>query len=194
MRRHAGLAVALVLQLLGAAGALVISTRTWQTIITPRPAPLPHDVLAVSGRTVDSAATALALVALAGAVAVLATRGLPRRIVGAVVAAAGVVLIWRSIAASAGISVRRARALVAERHPTVDAAAVIPRVVVHAGWPWQSAACGLIVALAGAVIAWHGHQWQVMSSRYERRPAGASEQAKATRLWSELDRGEDPTR
>jgi uncharacterized membrane protein (TIGR02234 family) len=70
---------ALVLDLVGSAGALLIAARSWQHVVTPRPAPLGRDVLALSGRTVDSAPTALALVALAGVVAVIATRGSLRR-------------------------------------------------------------------------------------------------------------------
>src|SRR5579875_3882920 len=100
MRRLAPFALALLLDLVGAGGALLLATRDWQTITTPRPSPLHADVLHITGRTVDTAPTALALVALAGVVAVLATRGIVRRVVGVVLALAGVGLVWRAIASS----------------------------------------------------------------------------------------------
>ncbi len=196
MRRYAELSVALALEVLGAGGALLVATRTWQTVITPRPAPLHDDVLLLSGRDVDTASTALALVALAGVVAVLATRGLVRRLVGVVVLLSGVGLVWRCVEAASAVSTRRARVLVTDHHPTVDASAMIPRVTVHTGWVALGAACGVLVVVAGALIAWRGHRWPAMSARYERRPAQPerSAQARASSLWNELDRGEDPTR
>jgi uncharacterized membrane protein (TIGR02234 family) len=133
---------------------------------------------------------------LAGVVAVLATRGLVRRIVGVVVLLSGAGLVWRSIVAATAVSTRRARVLVTGHHPTVDASAVTPTVTVHTGWVILGAVCGLLVVIAGALIAWHGHRWPSMSARYDRRPAQPerSAQARATSLWTELDRGEDPTR
>lgn len=195
--RRAGLvyAGALLLDLVGAAGALLICFRTWQTVRTARPAPLRSDVLALDGRTVDAAPLALALVALAGIVAVLATRGIARRVVGAVLALAGAGLVWRALASSAAVSTQRARTLVTGRHRTVDAGAAVPRVEVHGVWPLLTVVCGVLVLLCGALVAWRGHRWQVMSARYEAPPERDAATAKATgSLWTALDRGDDPTR
>lgn len=195
MRRYGAFALALLMDLVGAGVALLMATRTWQTITTPRPAPLHDDVLSVSGRTVDSAPTALALVALAGVVAVLATRGVLRRAVGAVLVVTGGALVWRAITSFGAVSTQRARALVRDHHATVDAAAVVPRVETHALWPVVTLICGIAVAAAGAFIAWRGHTWQVMSARYEAPPSVADDPAKtAANLWTALDRGDDPTR
>jgi uncharacterized membrane protein (TIGR02234 family) len=186
--------VALLLQLLGAGGALLVAVRTWQTVITPRPAPSHSDVLHLSGRTVDAAPTALALVALAGVVAVLATRGVARRGVGAALTVVGAGLIWRAIASSGAVGTQRARDLVTAHHPTVNAAAVMPRVHTSALWPALTAGCGTLVLVAGALIVWRGHTWQVMSARYEAPADAQQQQARAaTALWTALDRGEDPT-
>jgi uncharacterized membrane protein (TIGR02234 family) len=194
VNRYRPFAVALLLQLLGAGGALLVAVRTWQTVITPRPAPSHDDVLHLSGRTVDAAPTALALVALAGVVAVLATRGVVRRGVGAVLAVVGAGLVWRAIASSGAVSTQRARDVVTAHHPTVNAAAVVPRIETSAVWPALTAACGVLVLLAGALTAWRGHTWQVMSARYEAPADPQQQQAKAaTALWTALDRGEDPT-
>jgi uncharacterized membrane protein (TIGR02234 family) len=194
VRRNVAFAAALVLDLLGAGGALLISSRAWQTVTTPRPSPLRADVLGLSGRTIDAASTALGLVALAGVVAVLATRGIGRRVVGAVLALAGVGLVWRALVSVHAVSAARARTLVTDHHPTVSADAVVPRVAVHSVWPVLSLFCGVLVAVAGALIVWRGHRWQVMSARYEAQPDREAEQARAAAsLWTALDRGEDPT-
>lgn len=197
MRRE--FVLALGLDLIGAAGALLIALRTWQVVTTPRPHPLRDDVLALTGRTVDGAPTALALVALAGVVAVLATRGVPRRVVGAALALAGVGMIWRALAATQAVSTAQARALVAEKHRTVTIdAGVVPRVTTQSGWAVLTVLCGVLVFVAGALIAARGHRWQAMAARYERQPdrdvdPEADRAKAAASLWTALDRGEDPT-
>ncbi len=194
MRRAVPYLLALFLDLVGAGGALLISTRTWQTVTTPRPAPLRDDVLGLSGRTVDAAPTALALVALAGVVAVLATRGPARRVVGAVLAVAGIGLVWRAATAAAAVSTQRARALVADHHATVNVAAGVPHVDTTSAWPVLTVVAGVLVLASGALIAWRGHRWQVMSARYEAAPAAETDPAKAAAtMWTALDRGDDPT-
>jgi uncharacterized membrane protein (TIGR02234 family) len=194
MRRNALYLIALLLDLLGGAATLLIATRTWQTATTPRPAPLGDDVLSLSGRTIDAAPTALALVALAGVVAVLATRDVVRRVVGAVLALTGVALIWRAVESAGVISTRRARELVIENHKTVDVSSAVPHVQTHGVWPALTVVCGVLIAAAGTLIAWRGHSWQAMSSRYEAPPAQDVDASKAAAtLWSKLDRGEDPT-
>ena len=192
--RHVVFAVALLLDAVGAGGALLISIRTWQTVTTPRPAPLHDDVLQLSGRTVDAAPTALALVALAGVVAVLATRGILRRAVGGILTLAGVLLVWRAIASWSAVSTSRARTLVADKHATVDVSRAVPHVATHPSWPALTIVCGVLVAVCGALVAWRGHTWSVMSARYESgTPRPADPTKAAASLWNALDRGEDPT-
>ncbi len=192
MRR--GYVIALLLELIGAGGALLVALRTWQVVTTRRAAPLPDDVLRVSGRTIDSASTAFALVALAGVVAVLATRGVIRRLVGLLVALAGAGLVWRAIVSWDAVGVDRARSLIADRHRTLTLGdGVVPAVTVHTVWPALSLACGVLVAVAGGLVAWRGQRWQAMSSRYE-TPASEADPAKAAAsMWTAFDRGEDPT-
>lgn len=194
MKTYLPFGLALLLDLLGAAGVLLVATRTWQTVTTPRPAPLHDDLLKLSGRTVDAAPTALGLVALAGVVAVLATRGLVRRVVGVALGVAGAALVWRAIASASAVSTSRARALVSEHHQTVDVSAATPRIETHAVWPAVTIACALLVLASGALVAWRGHRWQAMSTRYETPHEEKAAQAKtATMLWTALDRGDDPT-
>jgi uncharacterized membrane protein (TIGR02234 family) len=203
-RRRAEFGAALLLDLLGAAGALLVGGRHWQTIVTPRQRPLTDDVLSVTGRTIDSASTALGLVALAGVVAVLATRGLGRLVIGAFIALAGVGLVARSAAAGGAVSAARARSLVESKHSGVGIdASVVPRVTVHSAWPVLSVICGALVVLAGLLILIRGRRWAGLSMRYEapagrREPTGevdvesARTRASAS-LWTALDHGVDPT-
>lgn len=198
-RARVEFATALALQLVGAAGALVLAGRTWQTIVTPRPRPLGDAVLQLTGGTVDAASTALALVALAGIVAVLATRGLGRVAIGAVLAGAGAALVWRALAGAAAIGPARARAFV-QSHPGVGAdPGAVSRVTVHSGWALLSAGCGVLVLAAGVLIAVRGRRWASMSARYETpgaRDDGDEELARtraSAALWRALDRGQDPT-
>lgn len=192
-KRHAQFAAALLLLLVGAAGALLASLPAWQVLTTRLSQRT--DVLHLSGRTVDSASTALALVALAGVVAVLATRGLWRRAVGAVLIAAGIGLVWRGIASAGAIDSDRARALVESEHETVSIdPGAVPQIDVHTVWPVLSVLCAVLVVAAGGLIALRGAGWQGMSSRYEAAPDRQADRTKAAAsLWSALDRGEDPT-
>jgi uncharacterized membrane protein (TIGR02234 family) len=193
-RQYAPFALALVLDLVGAGGALLVAPRHWQTISTARRAPLGDLVVQVTGRNVDAAPTALALVALAGVVAVLATRGIVRRVVGGVLALSGVALVWRAIASAGAVSTGRARTLVADKRASADLTDVVPQVTTHGVWPALTVVCGLLVLAAGALIAWRGHRWQVMSARYEAPADPQQQQTKAaTALWTALDNGDDPT-
>lgn len=194
MRRHALFAVALVLDLLGSGAALLVASHTWQTITAERASPFPSITKHVNGRTIDAAPTALALVALAGVVAVLATRGLVRRVVGGVIAVAGAGLIWRAIESGDAVSSDRARDLLGWPLTACCFPSPSPRVEAPVVWPVLTAVCGVLIIVSGALIAWRGHRWQGMSARYETPPTQESDPAKtAATLWTKLDRGEDPT-
>jgi uncharacterized membrane protein (TIGR02234 family) len=202
MRERGEYALAVLVQLIGAAGALLAATRAWQTVLTSRPRPFRDDVLHLSGRTVDAAPTALALVALAGVIAVIATRGWVRRMIGGVVALAGALLVWRSFGGLDAVSAARARTLVADKHSGVEIGASTVHVDVTSTWAVLSAICGALVLLAGLLVVLRGHRWGAMSARYD-GPAAAEpadvdpEQARTkanASLWTALDRGDDPTR
>lgn len=193
MKRSAEYVLALAAEVVGAGGALLVGTRTWQVVRTPRPSPLPPDVLSLTGRTVDAAATALALVALAGVVAVLATRGWVRRVVGVVIAAAGIALVWRAMSAAGAVGAARARAFVREYHPTVPTdSRVAPHVSVSGGWPWLTVVCGVLILLAGAFVAARGHRWSTMSARYENRAAADGSEARTSSSGSAEAVGGEP--
>jgi uncharacterized membrane protein (TIGR02234 family) len=204
--------LALVLDLVGAGAALLISVRHWQTVHLVRPRPLADQVFGVTGRTVDAGPTALAIVALAGVVAVLAIRGWARRGVGLVLALTGAALVWRSLDDRGAISL--ARAVELRKVQGIDLVLPGSGVTVSEMWPWLSAGCGLLVLVAGVAIAARGHRWAGMSARYDApsttaAPASAPTSAASTSaddvdeatararadasMWRALDAGDDPT-
>ncbi len=219
-----------VLMVLGAAGAglVVLAARqTWAHIVTTAPKPLPASVIAVSGQALLPAAAALAVAALACLAAVLATRGLLRRIAGVLLAGLGVGI---AVALSAGISAADVITAASAGSPQGGPGTGIspgsaagsttagtsgpggtplsgfPGHVVFVSFPWRwvALAGALVIAAAGALVAWRAGRLPVMSSRFDsparpaaqrppvpagsRRPAGDS-----ASIWESLSRGEDPT-
>jgi uncharacterized membrane protein (TIGR02234 family) len=144
------LAHAVVACLAGAGLALFGATRVWTVQVTPRPG-LPDLRAPATGADAQPWLIALALIALAGAGAMLATRGVVRRGLGGLLALVG-----------AGIAV----AAVAGRAGTDAGAAGAGAAI----WPIACVLGGALVALAGLGAARHGHRWPVMGARYERRP------------------------
>ena len=200
---------------IGAAVVLLAARQGWARVVTIEPHPLPASRVTVSGQDLIPAAGALGLAALAGLAAVLATRGLARRVVGGLLAAFGV-----AIAASVSLPVTAAQARSAAVGATTAQAGSVPggstvgsgttpgtggsgvagltlaSHVEMAAFPWRWAvlAGGLLVIGTGLLVAWRGTRWPVMSSRYD-RPAGRepSPAADPASLWESLSQGLDPT-
>jgi uncharacterized membrane protein (TIGR02234 family) len=190
MSARARLAGVLGLVLLGGAGALLVSGRAWQTVTVSRARPFTDEVVDVSGRTLEPAVAALGVVALAGVVAVLATRGVARRLVGMALAGAALAMAWPAVAGLRTVSAQRARSLVSDARTAAGLdPAHPPQVAAHLVWPVLTVLCALAVLAGGIAVALWGDGWLVMSARYE---APAPQPTHAT-LWSDLDRGHDPT-
>ena len=188
-RREYGLAL-----LAGAVGAgliLLAVRQRWAEAVFTAPKPLTPQVVAVSGADLVPLAGALAVAALAGLAAVIATRGVLRQAAGVLLALFG---------AGAG------------------AAVVVAGAAGHAimtGTPWRAAvlAGALLVFLAGLATVLRGSRWPVMSARYDlpdRRgtakagaagtvAAGAAGRRATVRpadsasMWESLSGGGDPT-
>ena len=174
---------------IGAAVVLLAARQGWARVVTIEPHPLPASRVIVSGQDLVPAAGALGLAALAGLAAVLATRGLARRVVGGLLAAFGV-----AIAASVSLPVTAAQVRSAAAGATTAQAGSVPggstvgsgttpgtggsgvagltlaSHVEMAAFPWRWAvlAGGLLVIGTGLLVAWRGARWPVMSSRYDR--------------------------
>ncbi|GGM43551.1 Trp biosynthesis-associated membrane protein [Dactylosporangium sucinum] len=159
----------------GAAAAVVLlaATRGWQEVVTERVAPLPPATTHRTGTDLAPWLPALGAVALAGAGALLATRGAARLVVGGLLSVAGA-----GIAAAALLTLGDG---------------------VTVAWPVLSALAGIVVAAAGVATVRSGRTWPAMGARYERpkrpdAPDGAPRRpASQAELWDALDRGEDPT-
>jgi hypothetical protein len=168
-RSRRALVVAVLLCAAGAGLGLVALHRGWRVEVLARPAPLPDERLVRTGSDLLAWAAAAGWLALAGAGALVATRGSLRQLVGALLCAAGL-----GLAAGAGWA-----ALQPEIAPL---------------WPATALAGGLAVAAAGGWALLRGRRWPAMAARYERpRPSGPAAGAEPERWWDALDRGEDPT-
>jgi uncharacterized membrane protein (TIGR02234 family) len=188
--------VSLAAVALGGGLALLASGRAWVTVHVDRPAPLPDLSVGLTGRTLQAAVPGLAVVALAGVVGLLATRGLARRIVGAVIVLAGVAL---AIAASGAgsVSSAEARRLVAETRTGTSLDPMAPlRLSSQHVWP-VLAIVGAVLVVAGGVLAALG--WTSgagLGRRYEAPTTATGPPVSGEidlALWQRLDRGDDPT-
>ncbi|MFI6596683.1 Trp biosynthesis-associated membrane protein [Nonomuraea sp. NPDC050536] len=159
---------------------LLAAGRTWVTVKGA-------GVVAPTGGDLSPALTPIGLAGLAGVVAVLATRGVGRRIVGALLALCGV-----GAAASAWTAAGRVTVLEWLRgHNAVQAASGIDWEPVTF-WPVVAVAGGVLMAVGGIVAVVRGGRWVGMSARYQ-RPDGAAPKADDRSMWDALDRGDDPT-
>jgi uncharacterized membrane protein (TIGR02234 family) len=201
-----------------AAGAVLVllSVRQgWAQVVTAAPAPLPRSTVRVSGQDLVPVVGALAVASLAALAAVIATRGLARRLVGVFLATSGALI---AVLVSAGMGsadvLAAARGAVASQAgsaiagsgaagpgATPGATGGTPGVsgaahVVMASFPWRPLAAvgGLAVLAAGILVTWRGPRWPAMSSRYSRAGGGKAQPvADASTLWESLSRGVDPT-
>jgi uncharacterized membrane protein (TIGR02234 family) len=206
---------ALVL-LLGAVGAglVVLAVRqAWAQAIFVSPHPLPAQDFSVTGTDLVPLASALALAALACLAAVIATRGVIRRVTGALLA-----LLGAGPVAAAATGVRASTVLAAARASASSGALggsttsgtspgnashaiVIAGTSGHAvmtGTPWRAVAVIGAVAIIGAGLATvaRGPRWPVMSARFERdgqQPSRASVRTDSATMWESLSQDIDPT-
>jgi hypothetical protein len=156
-----GLGIAVAACMLGSALAWFAATRTWETVVTDAG---PVGGGERTGAAVFPGLSALALVGLAGAGALVATRGLGRRVVGVLLALAGLAL---------------------------TGAGLIGLGHAQTAWPVLCAAGGLLVIAGGLATVARGHRWPGMGTRYER--AARTRREGPRDAWDALDRGEDPT-
>ncbi|MEO3812876.1 Trp biosynthesis-associated membrane protein [Sphaerisporangium sp. B11E5] len=177
----------------GAGVALIAGGRTWATAQFFGAPGVRAAPVEVAGNDLVPALGPLALAAFAAVVAVLATRGVWRSVVGAVVALCGAAL---AVSALRGASAGQVVAVARER---VTLAAG-EQVTVATTWLWPALAAlgGAALAGAGVVAVLRGRRWPGMSTRYDRPVGGTGDGPRTPHegdrgLWEALDRGEDPT-
>ena len=185
------LRAAVLLCLVGAAVVLLATGRAWTQVEVPAGPLADARTVAVTGADLAPGVRALALVGLAGVVALLATRTTGRLVVGLLLTVAGAGVVAAVLAAdlTAG-SLREAG---------------VPGAAVPVGataWPVLAALGGGLVAAGGLLAVLRGRSWPAMGARYEAPAAPAPAPAAPVQaapvpperaLWEALDRGEDPT-
>ena len=176
----------------GGTVGLLASGRTWGEAAVDDG--LVSTTMQVSGRDLVPLVPAVALLALAAVVAVPATRHTGRRLVGAVLAATGLVTTaWAAVVAS-DLSSRTAQ-WAGAGGGDVTAVRTSPT------WAVAAAAAALLIGGTGLAVLVRGPGWPTLGRRYERRTArpdppstGDSSDLRAGReTWEAIDRGEDPT-
>jgi LPXTG-motif cell wall-anchored protein len=162
------LIVAVAMCVAGAGLALLATTRAWSVTLTSRPAPLPPVHTPHTGSSQLGWLVAVALVGLAGAGALLATRSGARVVVGAILVLVGLAVL------GGGIDGLR----------LADGARLI--------WPVLVVGGGLLIGSAGFRAMRDGPSWPAMGAKYEAPTKAERPQTDAT-MWDDLDRGVDPT-
>jgi len=182
------LTATLLLGALGAGVAFLATRQTWAQVRTIPPKPLPASTVTVTGAQLAPYADALVLAGLATLAAVLASRGLLRRITGVLLVAIGAGLAVAAVTITGADAITAANATIgpatASAGSVMDgsspAASVVPNVsgavphVFFAAAAWQAMLLigAIAVAGAGGLVAWRARQLAVMSTRYD-SPAGA---------------------
>ena len=187
-------ALALLTGAVGAGLILLAVRQRWAQAVFTEPKPLTSQVIDVSGSDLVPLAGALALAALACLAAVIATRGVLRRVAGAVLllfgAGAGAAVLTSvtaatvvSVAASKVASPESAAVSGAAGSTTSGGSRGAPFVVsgspghaIMTGAPWHVAvlAGALLIFLAGLLTALRGPGWPVMSARYDAPVGGGA--------------------
>jgi LPXTG-motif cell wall-anchored protein len=160
-----GLTVTTLATAVASAVVLFAATRDWDAVMTHQVSPLPPMTDYRTGTEMSPWLPALGAVGLAGAGALLATRGKLRVVVGGLLALAGIGIIG---------------AVIETLQHRIDV-----------GWPVLTLAAAAVVVAAGALTIRYSDTWPEMGARYERPNSGVK--APQTQLWDALDRGEDPT-
>ena len=180
-----------VLGTLAAGGlAFFAASRTWAHVRIATDG-LPSDSVDVTGGDAQPLVSALALVVVTAALAVLAASPRVRRVVGVftvlvAVAAAAIVLLG-------GSSLDRAVDHAVEASPAYTGTG--DHDFTTSVWKYVTVLGFVAAALLGGITAKLGATWPTMSSRYDApaaRPAAAAPQSD-TEMWKALDEGRDPT-
>jgi uncharacterized membrane protein (TIGR02234 family) len=188
---RSGLGAAVGGCLLGAVLALLAASATWvhtgvrDAATAASGATVAPLAVKLSGGDLAPAISAFGLLGLATAVALVATRGVARRVVGLLVAAAGVgVIIYAArVGLDPGPVVRSAQPVIAlapSGHPSLGPIRV-------SAAPWLALVGGLALLGAGLLAAAFGRAWPAMGGRYQTRSPRPLD------AWEAIERGQDPT-
>ncbi len=129
----------------------------------------------ISGATLSPLASAMPILGAAGIAGIIGSRGVLRRVIGALVLAAGLVLAWSAFTAWQASSI----------------GTELPRygevVATSAVYPLLAIVAGILLAAGGGLAVARGATWAALGKGYE-RPGRSPRDA-----WESLDMGVDPT-
>jgi len=179
-----GLRLAFLLALVGSALILLAVSRPW---VSWNVGSLTINGLHASrsGRQAEPGVAALGWAALAGVLALVATKGWARRVLGALLMLIGLIVVLK---AGDWVVTSKGQGLTISVGSTP-----LARVHVARGWPLLAGIGGLAVVASGALAAARGHRWRGLGSSYEAPVARPVETATDKGVWDALDRGDDPT-
>jgi hypothetical protein len=164
---------------------LLASGREWAQTKVQVPAG-PRVVVTATGHAIEPALPALGIALLALAAAIIAGRGVIRRVVGIAIALAAAGALVTSVIGRGHVS----RTLSAKEPGGLG-------ISVHGSanlW-WLVAVVGAVLALAsGIVTAARGPRWVALGAKYEAPSTAPRVVTPSVDAWDALDRGEDPTR
>lgn len=170
-RRHA-----ITTLIVGALATFIGCSFTWATATVTVLGGAGSRTVTVSGGEAVPQAMSLAIVAVAGALALLSLRSWARQVVGLLLIAVGVVI-------ELGI-------LDFLRHPAIDAGNDTVGLITTHPW-WIVVGIGaLLIAAAGVVTTVFSRAWDGLGAKYE---AEGSRKTRAMSPWDALNSGQDPT-
>lgn len=144
--------------------------------------------VAVTGGEWQPALVPLALLALAGVAGALATGGWVRRVVGGLLAAAGVWAVLLGVLPQFGVGPGAARHAVSQ----VPTGGTLSEVVIE---PWTLLASlgGLLLVGGGLLLVLRARAMPRLGARYSAPGTARRAPDPERRLWEALDSGDDPT-
>ena len=200
---------AALLAILGGALGLLSTSQTWAWAVVTSPVSGARVPVTVTGKDAAQVVVALALVALAGGVALLLARRLGRWLIGLLLVLGGA-----AGAASAATSAGTPSDAVGEKaQGIVGAVGTTLTDTSVTAWPWVAVVGGLLVVVAGGLAVVRARRWAVGGARFEATAVSSSdaegpgepavpheapeqhhESSAPGAAWDALSRGEDPTR
>lgn len=184
-----------VLLTLAAGGlAFVAAGRTWADATVKAPG-LASAEVSVTGADAQPLVSALAVVVVTAALAILAAGPRMRRVIGVLTIVLSVTAIVLVPRAGGGALADAVRSQASTSPAYTDASSLGD--ISYAHWDLLAIAAFVLAALLGAATVRLAGQWPTMSSRYDaptsRPKAPVDHELSDTDLWKAMDRGDDPT-
>lgn len=180
-----------VLGTLAAGGlAFFAASRTWAHVRVATDG-LPSDSVDVTGADAQPLVSALAVVVVTAALAVLAASPRVRRVVGGFTVLVALAALATLLLGGSSLDSAVDRAV--EASPAYTGTG--DHDFTTSAWKYVAAFAFVLAALLGGVTAKLGASWPTMGSRYEApaaRPSATAPQSDAE-MWKALDEGRDPT-